>query len=115
MKTDTMTARSPQKRKRKEEEAQMSSSTPASATTSTSATASPNTAAAGPAPIIIDFGKRKRKTIQRLLRGEGILVDRVEETIAQLRTNGVIAADAQPVIIVVRQRPEPSKFFGIEF
>lgn len=56
-------------------------------------------------PIIINLGKKRRKQVRRLRRGKpGRLLDRVQEAIDHLRTNGEMAAGTQPVVIVVRQR-----------
>jgi hypothetical protein len=55
-------------------------------------------------PVIIDLGKRKRKQVKKLRRGEGKLLDDVNGAVAELRTAGTLTADAQPVIIVVREK-----------
>lgn len=58
-------------------------------------------------PIVIDMGKKNRKQVRKLAKGKpGRLMDRVEEAIEHLRENGSMEADAQPIIIVVRQRPK---------
>ena len=56
------------------------------------------------APVVIDFGKHRRKAVKRLRQGSGKLMDRVNATLDELRSAGAIAAGAQPVIIVVQQR-----------
>lgn len=59
----------------------------------------------GSAPIIVDMGKKSRKSIRKLRRGRpGKLLDRVEETLAHLRENGELGANTQAVVFVVRQR-----------
>lgn len=55
-------------------------------------------------PVIIDLGKRKRKQVKKLRRGEGKLLDDVNGAVAELRTAGTLNSDAQPVIIVVREK-----------
>jgi len=55
-------------------------------------------------PVIIDLGKRKRKRVKRLQKGRGPLVGNVFDAIERLREQGEIAEDAQPVIVVVRQK-----------
>ena len=56
------------------------------------------------APIVVDLGKHRRKTIRQLRRGEGPLMDDVRGCVEELRSAGTIAATAQPVVIIVRQR-----------
>lgn len=55
-------------------------------------------------PIVLDLGKQRRKRIRALRRGEGQLMDEINASIEELRTAGALGADAQPVVIVVRQR-----------
>lgn len=55
-------------------------------------------------PVIIDLGKRKRKLVKKLRRGEGKLLDDVNGAVAELRTAGTLSADVQPVIIIVREK-----------
>jgi hypothetical protein len=62
------------------------------------------TATRGPAPIVLDFGKHRRKAIKRLRRGEGRLMDDVNSALEELRVAGALSENAQPVIVVVRQR-----------
>jgi hypothetical protein len=57
------------------------------------------------APVVIDMGKKSRKQIKQLREGRGKLLLEVNDVLAELRTAGSITAGAQPVIIVVRQRP----------
>jgi hypothetical protein len=61
-------------------------------------------APAGPAPVVVDLGKRRRKQIRQLTKGGGKLLDEVIGTVEELRAAGTIAADAQAVVFVVRQR-----------
>ncbi|MBI4861526.1 MAG: hypothetical protein HY815_14885 [Candidatus Riflebacteria bacterium] len=55
-------------------------------------------------PILIDLGKKRRRSIKRLRRGKGRLMENISETIEELRESGKIAADARPVIVLVRER-----------
>lgn len=58
-------------------------------------------------PIIIDMGKKNRKDIRKLTKGKpGKLMRRLDETIEHLRENGALTEGAQPVVIVVRQKPK---------
>lgn len=59
----------------------------------------------GEAPVIVDMGKKTKKQIKQLRKGRGKLLDAVNDTLHELRTAGSISASAQPVVIVVRQRP----------
>lgn len=55
--------------------------------------------------IVIDLGKKTRRQVRKLRRGKpGRLMNRVEEALEHLRENGAVAADTQPIVIVVRQR-----------
>lgn len=58
----------------------------------------------GQGPVIVDLGKKKKKAIKRLRRGEGSLMTRVNELLAQLRSAGTVSSSAQPVIVLVKQR-----------
>ena len=61
-------------------------------------------------PIIIDLGKKKRKRVKRLRKGRGRLVDNVYDAVDRLRERGEIAADAQPVIVIVRQKRRGGRY-----
>jgi|SoiMethySBSTD1v2_1073268.scaffolds.fasta_scaffold93696_2 hypothetical protein len=58
----------------------------------------------GPDPLIIDLGKQRRKDVKRLREGSGPLVEEVASCLRELRESGQITRDAQPVVIVVRER-----------
>lgn len=58
----------------------------------------------GPDPLIIDLGKHRRKDVKQLREGAGPLVAEIASCLSELRESGQIAADAQPVVIVVRER-----------
>lgn len=69
-------------------------------------TESKNSNAASVEPIIVDMGKKDRKQIRKLTKGKpGRLMRRLEDTIDHLRENGALAEGAQPVVIVIRQKP----------
>jgi hypothetical protein len=65
------------------------------------------------------MGKKTRRQIRKLRKGKpGRLLDRVEDTIQHLRENGALADDAQPIVIVVKERRRNrgkrlSKFWGL--
>ncbi|MCP4397938.1 MAG: hypothetical protein GY801_11660 [bacterium] len=61
----------------------------------------------GYAPIIVDLGKQKRKQVKKLRKGKpGKLMDDVHDCLEELKANDVIGESAQPVIIVVREKPK---------
>jgi hypothetical protein len=55
-------------------------------------------------PIVIDLGKKSRKRIKALRRGEGALLEEVIDAIEELKKAGTVSASAQPVIVIVRQK-----------
>lgn len=69
-----------------------------------------DSALVGNEPVIIDFGKKKKKAIRKLRRGKpGRLLSKVEDTIEQLRASGEFEDGVRPIIIVVRQKARRSK------
>ena len=60
-------------------------------------------------PILIDLGKQSRKKTRRLRKGKGGLMRDVGECIEELRHEGKISGEAQPVIVVVRQKRRRSQ------
>lgn len=68
--------------------------------------------AAGAAnPVIVDLGRKKKKAIKRLRRGQGRLMEQVEDCIQELREAGAISGAAQPVIVVVREKQTGPRWF----
>jgi hypothetical protein len=63
------------------------------------------------APIVIDLGSKTRKSVKRMRKGTGKLMDDVMESIQELKEGGEIGKDAQPVIVVVRQKKRKCKGF----
>lgn len=56
-------------------------------------------------PIVVDMGKKSRKQVRRLRKGKpGRLMNRVEEAIEHLRENGALTGDAQPIVIIVKEK-----------
>ena len=55
--------------------------------------------------LVIDIGKRKRKQVKKLRKGEGPLSVEIEQTIEQLKTEGTLDSNAQTVVVVVREKP----------
>jgi len=56
------------------------------------------------APVVIDLGKHRRKRIKDLRRGTGRLTDEINGCVEELKAAGTLAADAQTVVVVVRQK-----------
>jgi hypothetical protein len=64
-------------------------------------------------PVVIDLGKQRAKRVKELRKGkQGKLFSEVSEAIAALRADGTIAASAQPVIVVVRERRKKRGVLG---
>ncbi|WP_159718332.1 DUF6200 domain-containing protein [Geminicoccus flavidas] len=61
--------------------------------------------------VIIDMGEHSRRRVRQLRRGEGRLMEKVEDALADLEEQGVIQASAQRVVIVVRQEPSLGGLF----
>lgn len=62
--------------------------------------------------IVLDFGSKSRRKIKRLRKGQGALMDRVNETVAELKSNQSIPASAAVVVVVVKQRNRNKGIFG---
>lgn len=62
--------------------------------------------------IVLDFGSKSRRKIKRLRKGQGALMDRVNETVAELKGNQSIPASAAVVVVVVKQRNRNKGIFG---
>ena len=63
--------------------------------------------------LVVDIGKKqRRKRIKQLRKGKGKLVDKIQQTISELRERKVIGENAQTVVLVVRQKSK-STFGGL--
>ncbi len=62
--------------------------------------------------IVLDFGSKSRRKIKRLRKGEGALMERVNETVAEFKRNQTIPANAAVVVVVVKQRNRSKGIFG---
>jgi Family of unknown function (DUF6200) len=61
-------------------------------------------------PIIIDMGKKKRRQVRKLRKGkEGSLMDRVRDALEEAIAAKAIPANAQPVIVVVKEKKKKNK------
>ena len=56
------------------------------------------------APIVVDLGKKSRKQIRQARKGAGKLIDEIQEVVEHLQATGGVAAGAQPIMVVVRQK-----------
>jgi hypothetical protein len=55
-------------------------------------------------PIYIDLGTRRKKAIRQLSRGQGPLAAAVEQALNRIKGAGTFSN--QPVVVVVRERPD---------
>ena len=53
--------------------------------------------------VVIDLGKKRRKQVKRLRKGEGKLMDKVQEVVASLREDGTTAPGDTVVVVVERK------------
>jgi hypothetical protein len=57
-------------------------------------------------PIVVDLGKQKRKRIKQLKKGRGRLVERINEVVAQVRSElgaEVEGKELVPVAVIFRR------------
>jgi hypothetical protein len=55
--------------------------------------------------VMVDLSRRQSaKQVRQLRKGHGSLVRRIDEIVEQLVQSGTLKADAQPVVIVVREK-----------
>lgn len=52
---------------------------------------------------VLDLGEQKKKRIKKLRKGEGRLMEKVEDAIADLQGEGILEAKVQTVVVVVRE------------
>ncbi len=60
---------------------------------------------------VVDLGEHSRRSIKKLRRGEGRLMDKVEDAILSLREEGILASGAQAVVVVVREESRFEELF----
>jgi hypothetical protein len=62
--------------------------------------------------LVVDIGKKQSKRrIRQLRKGYGRLFDKISATVADLKTEGAIKENVQPLVIVVRKK-EARKILG---
>jgi hypothetical protein len=60
---------------------------------------------AKPQLVVVDLSRRQStRQVRRLRKGRGSLVTRIDEIVEELVESGTVKADAQPVVIVVREK-----------
>jgi hypothetical protein len=68
-------------------------------------------AADRPSPIILDLGRKKRKSVKQLRNGKGKLLAEALDSIEELQRVGTIPQSAQPVIVIVREKNRSNMMF----
>lgn len=63
---------------------------------------------------VVDLGEHSKKAVKKLRRGEGRLMDKVEDAILSLREEGILGASAQAVVVVVREESNIESLFDDE-
>ncbi len=53
--------------------------------------------------LILDMGSRSKKQIKRLRKGRGRLMERLQDTLDALRSEGQLSSE-NPVVIVVKEK-----------
>lgn len=54
--------------------------------------------------IILDLGKKSKKKIKRLRKGQGDLMERVQATIGQLREDDELSDNTDVVVVIVKEK-----------
>jgi hypothetical protein len=55
--------------------------------------------------VLVDLSRRQSpRQVKRLRKGRGTLVTRIDEIVEELVQSGTVKAEAQPVVIVVREK-----------
>ena len=68
------------------------------------ATKTAGTGAAARQPILIDLGKKKRKSVKKLRRGSGPLMRAVSDAISELQSSGSVDGAGQDVVVIIREK-----------
>jgi hypothetical protein len=70
---------------------------------------SPVSATSEITPVVVDLGKKKKKDIQALKRGQGKLMEDVHRVIEEVRANSSALAGKELVPVVILYRKEPKR------
>jgi len=63
--------------------------------------------------VVVDLGEpQSHAAVNRLCKGKGSLFTHVDKVVKDLIAAGTVKANAQPVVIVVREYPTPPWFMG---
>ena len=62
--------------------------------------------------VIIDLGRHPRKRVNRLRKGEGRLMEKIEDAVDNLRSQKVLSAAPQTIVVIVRQDLDLRGLFG---
>lgn len=55
--------------------------------------------------IVVDIAKKqKRKSIRSLRRGKGRLMGKINDLLDEMREQGAVSEQSQPIVVVVRQK-----------
>jgi hypothetical protein len=54
-----------------------------------------------PRYVVLNMGRQKRKKIKQLKRGEGALLDAVNESVAEMKSDGTLSSEPDLVVVVV--------------
>lgn len=79
--------------------------------TTTEKTAAANQGDAISEMCVVDLGEHSRRAVKKLRRGEGRLMDKVEDAILNLREEGILATSSQVVVVVVREEERFGSLF----
>ena len=55
-------------------------------------------------PLVIDLGRKRKKSIRNLKAGTGKLMSEVDRTVEALRANGATLGDGAPLVLVVERK-----------
>lgn len=64
-------------------------------------------------PIVIDLGKRKRKDVKKLVKGKGILLDKIGDCVNELKSAKEISQNAQVVVVLVKEKQKSRSLFKV--
>ena len=62
------------------------------------------------APVIVDLGKKRKKAVKSLRRGQGKLMEDVHSAVDELKSSGTVAKDAQVLIVVVESKAKKASW-----
>jgi hypothetical protein len=54
--------------------------------------------------LVIDLGRHRKGRIRGLRKGRGRLFDDVKAALEDLKSDGSLAAGAQPIVVIVREK-----------